>query len=139
MVAEVSLNYIAIIVSGVVAMIIGYLWYGPLFGKAWMKLSGFTPKDQEKAKKKGMTKSYIIMFIGVLVTAYVLAHFVDYMEATTFLAGMEVGCWLWLGFIAPVMLGMVLWEGKPVKLYLLNVIYQLIVIELMAGILAVWA
>ena len=139
MVAEVSLNYIAIVAAAIVSMIIGFLWYGPIFGKVWIRLMGFTAKDMEKAKKKGMAKSYIIMFIGVLVTAYVLAHFVDYMEATTFLAGMEVGCWLWLGFIAPVMLGMVLWEGKPVKLYLLNVVYQLIIIELMAGILAVWA
>jgi len=139
MVAEVSLNYIAIVAAAIVSMIIGFLWYGPIFGKVWIRLMGFTAKDMEKAKKKGMAKSYIIMFIGVLVTAYILAHFVDYMEATTFLAGMEVGCWLWLGFIAPVMLGMVLWEGKPVKLYLLNVVYQLIIIELMAGILAVWA
>lgn len=97
-----------------------------------------TPEKMEEAKKKGMAKSYITMFIGLLVMSYVLAHFVDYAQATTVLGGLTAGFWLWLGFIATVMLGSVLWEGKPVTLYLINVAHYLAVLIVMGIILAVW-
>ena len=34
------MNWIAIVVATAAAMVIGFLWYGPVFGKAWMALSG---------------------------------------------------------------------------------------------------
>jgi hypothetical protein len=30
-----SINYLAILASAIVAMPVGFLWFGPLFGKAW--------------------------------------------------------------------------------------------------------
>jgi hypothetical protein len=35
-------------------------------------------------------------------------------------AGLSAGFWNWLGFVAPVTLGKVLWEGKPWKLWFLD-------------------
>ncbi len=120
-------------------MIIGALWYSPfIFGKFWMKLSGFTEKKLNEMKSRGMGKSYFIAFIGVLVMSYVLAHFVDYAEATNVLGGFQAGFWVWLGFIATTMMSPVLWEGKPVKLYLLNVLHYLVALLVMGAILAVW-
>src|SRR5258705_12057280 len=34
------MNWIAIIIATVAAMVIGFLWYGPVFGKTWMALTG---------------------------------------------------------------------------------------------------
>ena len=135
---DVDINLLAVLVAALVSIILGFVWYGPLFGKTWMQLSGFTAKDMEKAKKKGMTKTYILMIIGTLVSSYVLAHFVDYLQATDFNGALQAGFWLWLGFIAPVQLGIVLWEGKPWTLYFINVAYYLVNLILMATILAVW-
>ena len=92
----------------------------------------------EKAKKKGMVKSYIIAFIGSLVMSYVLAHFVGYANAASFAEGMQTGFWAWLGFAAPLLLGSALWEGRPWKIYLINICYWLIVLLIAGGILAVW-
>ena len=137
-VPNVDVNYLAVFVSAIVSMILGSLWYSPLlFGNAWMKLSG-AKKDMNKAKAKGMIGSYLAMFIGVLLTAFILAHFVQYVTASSFFEGMQAGVWLWLGFIAPVLLGSMLWEGKPFRYYLINVIYHLINLAVMGGILAVW-
>lgn len=41
-------------------------------------------------------------------------------------------------FIAPVTLGVVLWEGKPWKLWVLNNGYQLLSLLVMGVILAIW-
>lgn len=137
---EAVINYWAVLVSGLVCMVVGSLWYSPLvFGNVWMKLSGMTEKQLEEAKKKGMGKTYVISFLSTLVMAYVLAHFVDYTEATTFMLGMQTGFWIWLGFIATVMLGMVLWDNKPFTLYLINTLHYLVCLLLIGGLLAAWA
>ncbi len=41
----VGLNWWAILVATVVAFGIGGLWYGPLFGQAWLKAMGKTEEE----------------------------------------------------------------------------------------------
>lgn len=36
----VDINYLAVIAAGVASMVVGSLWYGPLFGRKWVALSG---------------------------------------------------------------------------------------------------
>jgi hypothetical protein len=132
-------NYVAVIVAGVLSMAIGAFWYSPAgFGKQWMKLMGFTKKDLNEAKEKGMGKSYALAFLSTLVMSYVLAVFVGFANAATILNGAVVGFWLWLGFIATTMLGIVLLQNKPVKLYVLNIAHYLVVMLVTGAILAVW-
>lgn len=136
----VTINYWAVLVSGVAMMVLGGLWYSPLlFGNIWIKLSGFSQKDMEKAKQKGMAASYFFNFVATLVMAYILAHFVDYVDATTWQDGLLAGFWIWLGFIATVSLASVLWEGKPFSLYLINIAYYLVGLPIMGVILTLWA
>jgi len=131
-------NYAAILVSGILAMVIGALWYGPVFGKLWMKLADISQRQIEDGKKKGMAKNYVITFLGTLVMSYVLALFIGYSGLTSFLGGMQIGFMAWIGFLATTMIGMILWEGKSLKLYLLNVLHYFVVLLLIGGILAVW-
>ncbi len=138
MAPPVDINYFAVVGAAVAAMIVGFLWYGPLFGKAWMQLMNFDKKKIDAAKKKGMGKTYVLAFASTLIMSYILAHFVDYTQAATFVDGAIAGIWLWLGFIATVQIGSVLWEGKPVKLYVINTLHYLVALVVMGGILAVW-
>ncbi|MBS3159104.1 DUF1761 domain-containing protein [Candidatus Woesearchaeota archaeon] len=137
----VTINYWAVLLAGVLSMASGAFWYSSwLFGNAWMKVSKMSAKDIAKAKKSGSVKrSYAIMFLTTLVTGYVLSHFVDYIGAVSLLGGVQLGFWLWLGIAAPLQLGMVLWEGKPVKLYLINTGHTLFNLVLVCAVLAVWA
>ncbi len=135
----VDINYLAVVVSALVAFILGGLWYSPiLFGNAWMKYSKMSEKDMKKAKGKGMGKMYFIGFLMSLITSYILAHFVQYVGVATFSDALELAWWIWLGFIAPISLGVVLWEGKPFKFYLINVAYQLVSLAVMSEILTFW-
>ena len=139
---QVPINNLAVLVSAIVSMVLGFLWYGPLFGKTWMSLSGITPDKIEAAKAKGMTKGYILSFIGSLLMAYVLAHSLFfasfYLKVSGISAGLMAGVWNWLGFIAPVTLGSVLWDGKPWKLWFLNNAYYLVNLLIMGIILVSW-
>lgn len=122
----VPVNYLAILLAALSSMFVGFLWYGPLFGKEWSKLMGWSQKDLDKIKKeKGseMNKLYAMQFLGSLVMAFVLAHALYF--AKSYLGdsptrGLETGFWNWLGFVAPITMGSILWEGKPLKLWLIN-------------------
>ena len=137
--AEISINYWAVLVAAIANMALGFIWYSKaVFGKAWMKMLGMTDKKMQEAQKKGMAKILLIAFIGALVMSYVLAHFVDYLEATDIISGIQLGLWLWLGIVAVILLGTILWEGKPLKLYLINAGYWLVTLVVMSVILAIW-
>ncbi|MFZ1702850.1 MAG: DUF1761 domain-containing protein [Saprospiraceae bacterium] len=38
-----ELNWYIILATGLIPNIVGFVWYGPLFGKEWMKESGISP------------------------------------------------------------------------------------------------
>ncbi len=127
----IEVSYIGVLVAAVVSFAIGMAWYSPLlFGKAWMKLMGFT-EGKVKEKKKGMGKTMAAGFAAVLVMSYVMAYIVGFSQAASVTEGAEAGFWVWLGFVATVMLGQVLWEGKPFKLYLINSLHYLVALVAM--------
>lgn len=137
MASIVNINYLAVLSAAISNMIIGFLWYGPLFGKQLMDLMGFTPKSMKSMK---VTPKQAIAggFVSAVIMSYVMAHFVGYVQASSIMDGLQVGFWLWLGFVATVMIGKVLWEGKPFKLFAINSGYWLVAMIVMGGILAVW-
>ena len=47
-----ELNYVAVLVCAVVSMVVGAVWYGPLFGKQWMEVIGINAKDKKAREKK---------------------------------------------------------------------------------------
>ena len=126
---NVEVNYVAVLVAGVAAMVVGFVWYGPmLFGKQWMKLMGYTKEGMEAAKKE-MGKTYSISFVLSLVSAYVLSHVMTMsMGAYNYSAvmtGLTSAFWMWLGFVMPVQATDVLFGGKKFKLLAINTGYQL--------------
>ena len=134
----VIVNLWAVLGATVANFALGMLWYGPLFGKYWMGLMGFTQKSM-KSMKMSPVKSMVFGFISTIVMATVLSTIVFYTDAAGVLGGMYVGLLVWLGFLAPKGLGAVLWENKSWNLYLLNTAYDLVSLLIMGSILAVWA
>jgi len=123
----------------IVVFIIGWLWYGPLFGKMWMKLSNISAADVAKAKKKGMAGKLVLNFVGTLVTAFVFAKILASVGAASAVAGAVTGFWIWLGFLAATtLLGSVLWENKPWGLFVLNGLYWLVSLLVMGALLVAW-
>ncbi|MBI1755084.1 DUF1761 domain-containing protein [Candidatus Azambacteria bacterium] len=130
-------NIIAVVVAAVVAVIVGGVWYSPfLFGKAWMEALGKNPADM-KGMKMPM-KSMGIQFVASFVTAYVLAHFALVWHIQTFGEAVKIGFLVWAGFYATSLMGPVLWEGRPWKLYFINAAQFLVSIVLMTAIVGLW-
>lgn len=130
----IQVNYVAVVLSAIFAMVVGYIWYGPLFGQTWMKLVGIS---KESLKKKKMLTPYGVMFAGALVEAYILSIFIHYSGAYTIINGAKTGLWAWLGFVAPVMLGNYMFSKKPLKLFKIDAGYGLVSLLLMGATIAV--
>ena len=138
---EVTINYLAVVVSAVIGVAIGFVWYSnALFGKQWRMLVGIhnaAPDAAEKIKKQ-MPKALSATVVGSLVTAYVLAHFLSYAGAADIVGGLRGAFWIWLGFVAPVLLTMYLYQQKSIRLFFIDSAYQLLVLLVMGAVLASW-
>lgn len=119
------------LLAAVASMVVGTLWYGPLFGKFWIKEMKFTEEQMAKGKK-GMAKTYSVALIVALITAYVLSYMI---RGANLLEAAIICFWIWLGFIATVKFGDVLWNGKSVKLYIVEASYYLINLLAMAAVI----
>ena len=129
-----NINYVELLASGVAAMVIGYAWYGPLFGKIWMKESGVTQAKIE-AGKKDMPKTYSLMFISALLQAFVLSVIIGLSGATDIMSAATVALWVWLGFVATVKFSDVLFEGKSQTLFGINTGYTLVTLVVMSALI----
>ena len=115
-----EINVWAILVAAVASMVIGSIWYGPLFGKPFMKAMGMDQwsKERQEAEKKRMGMLYFMQFLASLVTFYFLASFIRDTSMTTVAGGMLVSLCAWAGFVVPVKLADSLWGGKMILFWL---------------------
>ena|SRR6185369_13805039 len=134
-----KIKYPAVLVATLVHYILGGLWYSPLlFGNKFLQLIAWSPAKVAEMENQSHAKELIIAFVTSVILVYVLAHFVQYTKATSALAGIQTAFWLWLGFIATTNIATVLFEQRPLGLYLLNAGYQLVGCSLAGAILAIW-
>jgi hypothetical protein len=134
-----KIKYPAVIVATLVHYILGGLWYSPLlFGNKFLQIVNWSPEKLAQMESQSHVKELVIAFVTSLVLVYILAHFVQYTKATTAMAGIQTAFWLWLGFIATTQLPTVIFEQRPLGLYLLNIAYQFVGCALAGVILAVW-
>ena len=134
-----EINYWAILVAGIASMVIGSIWYGPLFGKKFIEAMGMdklSPEEQEKMKKS-MVKSYVLQFISSLVMFFVLAWYIFISNKPGISGGLENAFWLWVGFVVPLALGNAVWGGK-MTVFWLNIGNMLLTLLVAGAIIGSW-
>src|SRR3981189_2708457 len=84
---DIHVNYWAILVAVAATMVLGFLWYGPILGKAWMKEMGIPAGS--KPDPKGMRRGLILILIGSFLPAFVLAHTGEVWRPSVWKAGSD--------------------------------------------------
>lgn len=129
-------NILPLILSGISFLLIGTLWYSPMFfGPAWQKEVG--SKKPKKGETSKMTIPMIGSFVLALVMANVLGYLIKIMGLTEVLDSMMLAFVLWLGFIATTSGINILYQGKNTKLFLIDTGFQLVIMLSFALILTV--
>ncbi len=119
-----QLNLLAVALATIAQFIIGFVWYGPLFGKLWGKIHGFDKLSKETQDKmmKEMGPFYFVQLVMTVVTSVVLAIFITYLplDWNVFaLAG-----FFWIGFVVPTQVGAVIFGGTEPKWMLKKIAVQ---------------
>jgi hypothetical protein len=157
-----EINWVVVVLSGLVPTLVGFLWYGPVFGKAWMQESGMT---KEKAQGMNMAK---VMGLAILMSMFaagaLLPIVIHQMGVFSVLQGVTGGEDIAKNFLKdystnfrtfkhgalhgtitgllialPVTAMASLWERKSFKYVALNAGYWIVTLAIMGGIICQWA
>ncbi len=119
----VQINLWGVLAATAFAMVVGAIWYSqPVLGKTWQKLVG---KSQEELTKSA-GQVYLITLLCWLLASYVLALFVQYVAADTWVEGAVTGFWIWAGFVFPTNVIHTLFAGRSKKLVAIDLGYTVV-------------
>lgn len=134
---NIEVNWIAILLATLSTMIVGSLWYGPLFGKLWIKLANVKMDEMFSGAKAAIT--YFKVFLGALLTSIILAYVIALVHRGSgdsyFVDAVFVGLLLWAGFTATRIFTHDVFEGRPTQLTALTIAHELVTIVVMAVII----
>lgn len=129
-----QVNHLALIVAAAIQWVLGALWYGVVFKKSWMKLTGVTSGGSRGRAVFAMVCS----FIASLVLVFVLAQIFMMAGTVGFMNGMALAIVCWLGFMAPPLFAQHIYENRPANLFAINAGYWVVAMALAGGVLAAW-
>lgn len=130
-----ELNWLAVVVSAVSAFVLGGLWYGPLFGKVWQSLSGLSDDDIQQGNP---AKIYGGAFVLNLVAAFGMGMVMQLHPAPDLGSGLAVGSLIGLAFVATSFGINYLFALKPLRLYLIDAGFMVVLMTIVGAIVGAW-
>ncbi len=94
---ELKINHLAVLVAVVLQFVLGFLWYGPLFGEAWMGMAGLDRATIE-ADPAG-AEEWITNIVSAIVSMYVLAWLFTRINVTSLVQGLLIGLLIGFSFV----------------------------------------
>lgn len=127
-----DVNWLAVIAAALSSFPLGFLWYGPLFGKAWRREVGLS---DEQLKSGNMAFIFGGAFVLALIQSATFAMFLGAEPlANAALYGLIAGlCW-----VAAAIGVQNLFERKSWKLTAINGGYNAIAFTLIGAIIGAW-
>ncbi len=141
---ESMVNYWAVLVSALVFFGIGAIWYGPVFGKAWIKSMGLSEADLEAQKaEENMVMSFGLMFVSSLLMALATAHLIDYLlfvfpDSGAVKVGLTTAFFVWVGYTFSYLITAPAFEKRPWSYVWINGGYWLVGLAVTGIIVGLW-
>jgi hypothetical protein len=128
-------NYLAILVASLAYFALGSVWYSPLlFGTAWQKLVNHTMKPE----KSEMIRLFSTTFVLGALSMFVLEYFIKATASVTWSDGVWVGFLSAIGYVATTIGTTFMYEGKPLKLFLIDAGFHVAGFLIGGAIMGVW-
>lgn len=128
------INHIAAAVCAVMSLVIGGLWWSPLFfAKAWQREAGLSDEQLAKANP---AKTFGLTYIIALLMSYNLAFFLA-APGTTWQWGLAAGL-LTSIWVAGMFVVIALFEQRSLKYMLINCGYIVVYFAVIGLILGIW-
>ncbi len=139
-----SINLWAVLGCGIFSMVLGFVWYGPLFGKKWMEVIGADALDAAERKKMQQRAGplYLLQFLLTLFQAFVASGFIYEFRDGSLKTPLQLMLMLWGGFVVPITAANAMWNNESKKKswtrFLLSAGYQLVLNLAFGLILFLW-
>ena len=139
---EFDINLVVVVGAALGAYVVGALWYSVIFRKRWMAEMGYVP-ERMTSMRMSPEVSMALGFVTTLLMSYVMAHFIavwgEVAGRMDVFQGFHLAFFLWLGFVMPLTMGVVLWDNKSWALFAINTTHYLVAMLVMGGILGYFA
>lgn len=123
MLQTIRLGVVAI--AAVMQFVIGFVWYSPLlFGTIWAKI-----EKVKMPKGSKLWQKLAVDFASICVQTYALAYIIDRFAAFDYICAIKISSLLAIAFVGVVHLGAVVWQNKPVQLFLIHVGYAVVALS----------
>lgn len=129
-----NLSWIAIIVAAAAGFVVGGIWYGPLFGKMWMKEHGFT---EEELKQGNFALIYGTTFLLSIVSAVFLGHLLAHFGEMSARSTMMISVGVALGFVVPAIGTNYLFSRASGRLFAIDAGYWLLFYAAMGAVFVI--
>ncbi len=137
---DIHINFLSLLIATVAGFFLSYVWYTPLFGKAWAKEMGFDPEHTQTGG--AMAKSLLLTLLSMFLITMVLSNNIAVWTPSTWgIKGAELGkvsqalqaaFFTWMGFFLSNLLLGVAWEKRSWKLFAIDAGYYLTLLLLIA-------
>ena len=134
-----EINYWAVLLATVAAMVIGSTWYTPkVFGTRWMKLAKVAPPTSSASAWLPILVSIVLAFLLAWVLAGAVTIAWHFYGGSYLSASIVTALTLWAGLTAGRIITHDVFEGRPTQLTVLTLGYELVIVLVMSVIIGVW-
>ena len=133
-----EVNWWVILVCAVISMIVGFIWYGPLFGKPWGNMTGWTKEKVAALPQGNMIRSYVLAFIAAFIIAMILALTLAATSSQGVGEGVLTSVILWIGFTGATIGVNMTFQRRPISLYGIEAGYHLVAMIIYSILLSVF-
>jgi len=126
-----------VIIAAILAFMMGWTWYGPLFGKRWMKAAGLPEMSREDCKnmppamKRQMQINMAVTALCWLVAALMYGWIYNNLSYGA-IPPLCLALAIWAGFSMPPLLSDILWSGRSKDLIWIAGGYNLVALLILA-------
>ncbi len=119
-----EINWIGVFLGALGGFVLGAIWYGPLFGKTWMKLLGITKEDGKNFNMGllmgGSGLTYIVL--STIISLLIYSSPSCCMDGICWMQGAKIGGLIGLACTTTIF-NNGLYELRPLRLMLINSTY----------------
>lgn len=135
------INFSAVLACAVLSMVLGAIWYGPLFGRKWAEIIGANPDDMA-ARKEMQKRAMPLYFLQFLITLFQVTILSFYIQGWKEATGLVNALWICAAFILPTVAAGSMWNNDSAKIswarFLIQAGYYLILFAMFGLILGMW-
>lgn len=122
MMLDIEVNFLAVLLSGVLAFLLGLVWYNPkVMGKRWREVRGLSEADVRMSSPLPFVASFFLWMLSACFFAF-LAAFLGVESAAGYFC---LACLLWVAFAMPSGIMGALYSNSSFEAVAIDMAYQL--------------